>query len=77
MQNRTIKLSSINDVKKFVNATLDCPYEVDVSSGRYVVDAKSIMGLFSMDLTKPVDMTINSDADCSKFLDQIKEFVVE
>jgi hypothetical protein len=77
MQTRKIKLSSIEDVKQFVNATLDCPYEVDVSSGRYIVDAKSIMGLFSMDLTKPVEMSINTDADCSKFLDRIKEFTVE
>jgi hypothetical protein len=77
MQTRKIKLSSIEDVKQFVNATLDCPYEVDVISGRYIVDAKSIMGLFSMDLTKPVEMSINTDADCSKFLDKIKEFTVE
>jgi phosphotransferase system HPr-like phosphotransfer protein len=77
MQTKNIKLSSIDDVKKFVNATLDCPYEVDISSGRYVVDAKSIMGLFSMDLTKPVEMTINSDADVSKFLDKIKEFILD
>jgi phosphotransferase system HPr-like phosphotransfer protein len=77
MQTKQIKLSSIEDVKKFVNATLSCPYDVDVSSGRYVVDAKSIMGLFSMDLTKPVSMTINTDNTdaTAAFLAEIKEFI--
>ena len=46
-----VSLSSIEDVRQFVNAATCCPCEVDVLSGRYVIDAKSIMGLFSLDLS--------------------------
>ena len=49
-----VSLSSIEDVRQFVNAATCCPCEVDVLSGRYVIDAKSIMGLFSLDLSHPV-----------------------
>ena len=45
-----IRLSTINDVKDFVNAVTLCDYEVDLISGRYAIDAKSIMGIFSLDL---------------------------
>ena len=48
-----VSLSSIEDVRQFVNAATCCPCEVDVLSGRYVIDAKSIMGLFSLDLSHP------------------------
>ncbi|MEG1441373.1 MAG: HPr family phosphocarrier protein [Oscillospiraceae bacterium] len=54
MKKFTILLSSINDVKNFVNAVTKYEYEVDLISGRYVVDAKSIMGIFSLDLSKPI-----------------------
>ena len=54
MMEFNVSLSSIEDVRQFVNAASRCPCEVDVCSGRYVIDAKSIMGLFSLDLSKPV-----------------------
>ena len=49
-----IMLSSINDVKDFVNIVSRYDFDVDLTSGRYVVDAKSIMGIFSLDLSKPI-----------------------
>ena len=49
----SIRLSTINDVKDFVHIVNQCPYDIDLISGRYIVDAKSIMGIFSLDLTKP------------------------
>lgn len=59
-----VSLSSIEDVRQFVNAATCCPCEVDVLSGRYVIDAKSIMGLFSLDLSHPVKVEVHgSDAD--------------
>ena len=63
-----VSLSSIEDVRQFVNAATCCPCEVDVLSGRYVIDAKSIMGLFSLDLSHPVKVEVHgSDADRAAF----------
>lgn len=77
MKTYKIMLSSINDVKKFVTATSSLPCDVDVVSGRYVIDAKSIMGMFSIDLSKPVQVDIHgTESDISKFEALIKEFVV-
>ena len=73
MKEVNIILSSINDVKKFVNVVSKCDFDVDLTSERYVVDAKSIMGIFSLDLSKPIKVNIHSD-DCDEFLAEIKEF---
>lgn len=61
MQKFTVQLKSINDVKDFVRIVNDFPYDVDLASGRYIVDAKSIMGIFSLDLTQPIEVGIHSD----------------
>lgn len=55
-----IKLAAIDDVKNFVNIAARFNCEIDVVSGRYVVDAKSIMGLFSLDLSRPLLLKIDS-----------------
>ncbi len=70
-----ISLKSINDVKDFVNIVNKYDFDVDLSSGRYIVDAKSIMGIFSLDLSKPIRVEIQAD-DCGKFCDEIKRFIV-
>lgn len=70
-----IMLKSINDVKDFVNIVNRYDFDVDLTSGRYVVDAKSIMGIFSLDLSKPIRVEVHQD-DCGTFFDQIKNFVV-
>ena len=56
-----ISLDSIDKVKSFVNilAKFDCDF--DLISGRYIIDAKSIMGIFSLDLSKPIDLEIHAD----------------
>ncbi len=69
-------LHSINDVKNFVNAVNKYDFDVDLTSGRYVVDAKSIMGIFSLDLSKPIQVEIHCE-DCSVFMDEIKPFIIE
>lgn len=56
-----IRLSKIDDVRRFVGITSSSPVDVDLASGRYLVDAKSIMGIFSLDLTKPVNVQIHAD----------------
>ena len=57
MTTKNIRLFSINDVKEFVNAACNADFDIDLISGRYTVDAKSIMGIFSLDLSKPVSYT--------------------
>ena len=70
----TILLNTINDVKVFVNMVSKYDFDVDLISGRYAVDAKSIMGIFSLDLSKPIKVEIHSD-NCEKFLEEIKPYI--
>ena len=73
-----VSLSSIEDVRQFVNAATCCPCEVDVLSGRYVIDAKSIMGLFSLELSHPVKVEVHgSDADRAAFEQSVAAFEVK
>ena len=75
MKELSIRIDSINDVKKFVNIVSRYEYDVDIVSGRYAIDAKSIMGLFSIDLSKSVTMKIHSN-DCDDLLAEVKQFAV-
>ena len=76
MKTFNIKLNSINHVKTFVNAVNKYDFDVDLTSGRYVVDAKSIMGIFSLDLSKPIKVEVYSD-DTEEFTKEMQEFIVE
>lgn len=69
-------LSSINDVKDFVNIVSKYDFDVDLTSGRYVIDAKSIMGIFSLDLSKPIKIEIHSD-NCDSFVQDLDRFIVK
>jgi phosphotransferase system HPr-like phosphotransfer protein len=69
-------LKSINDVKDFVNIVNKYDFDVDLSSGRYIVDAKSIMGIFSLDLSKPIKVEIHSD-NPGNFINEIKSIIVD
>ncbi len=75
MTKAVIKLTSIEDVKEFVKKANTLDYDVDLSLGKYTVDAKSIMGIFSLDLSRDIELTIHSDK--SDFLDDIADFVVK
>ncbi len=76
MKEFTILLNAINDVKFFVNAVSKYDFDVDLVSGRYAVDAKSIMGIFSLDLSKEIKLVIHSD-DAEEFIKEIKPFIVK
>ena len=56
MTKTTVSLQAINDVKDFVNIVMKYEFDIDLVSGRYAVDAKSIMGIFSLDLSKPIEL---------------------
>ncbi len=74
MKSVQIKLSEAEKVKHFVNIVTKYDFDVDLRSGRFVVDAKSILGLFSLDLSKPITVEAHSD-DCATFLEEIKAFM--
>ena len=74
MKTFNIKLNSINHVKTFVNAVNKYDFDVDLTSGRYVVDAKSIMGIFSLDLSKPITLEVHSD-DCDALVEELKPYI--
>ncbi|MDE6596844.1 MAG: HPr family phosphocarrier protein [Oscillospiraceae bacterium] len=76
MNKAKVMLGTINDVKNFVTVVTQCDYDVDLISGRYAVDAKSIMGIFSLDLSKPIELEAHTD-DASAFFAQIKQFIVD
>lgn len=71
-----MNLSSINDVKDFVNTVSRYDFDVDLISGRYIVDAKSIMGIFSLDLSKPIKVNVRTD-DAAEFMSQIDAFIIK
>lgn len=70
-----IKLSLAENVKTFVNIVNKYPYDVDLRAGRHVVDAKSILGIFSLDLSKPIAMEVYDDV-CDDLLEEIKPFII-
>ena len=74
MKKFNVLLGSINDVKNFVNIVTKYDFEIDMTSGRYVVDAKSIMGIFSLDLSKPIAVEVHSD-DCDTLLAELKPYI--
>lgn len=76
MKTFDLLLSSINDVKDFVNIVSKYDFDVDLTSGRYGVDAKSIMGIFSLDLSKPIKVEVHSD-DCDKFMEELDKFIIK
>ncbi len=76
MRTCNIMLNTINDVKAFVNTVSKYDFDVDLISGRYAIDAKSIMGIFSLDLSKPIRLEAHSE-DNEKFFDEIKPFIID
>ena len=76
MRTVLVNINSIEKVKSFVNTVSTYDAEFDLISGRFVIDAKSIMGIFSLDLSKPVTLNIYNDDD-NTILEQLKPFIVE
>ena len=74
MKSVNIKLYLAEDVKSFVNIVCRHPYDVDLRSGRHVMDAKSILGIFSLDLSKPISLDIYAD-ECDALLAELKPFL--
>jgi phosphotransferase system HPr-like phosphotransfer protein len=77
MKTVKISLNSIDKVKAFVNDVTKFDTDFDLVSGRYVIDAKSIMGIFSLDLSKVIDLNIHSESSLDQILEILKPYIVE
>ncbi len=77
MKTVKISLNSIDKVKAFVNDVTKFDSDFDLVSGRYVIDAKSIMGIFSLDLSKNIDLNIHSEESMDGILQILKPYIVE
>ncbi len=76
MQQTKIMLKSIQDIRSFVQEVILLDYEVDLKQGKYVIDGKSIMGIFSLDLLSPITLEAHTD-DASALFEKIKNFIVK
>ena len=76
MKSAMIRLSLVENVNKFVNIVARYPFEMDLRAGRHVVDAKSILGIFSLDLTRPITLEVYSD-ECDELLKEIEPFMAK
>lgn len=75
MKSMQISLQMASQVKNFVAIVQNVAYDVELRSERYIVDAKSLLGIFSLDLSKPVTVEIHSD-DCNDLLEELKQFAI-
>ncbi len=75
MKTIKVSLNSIDKVKTFVNDINRFDFDFDLVSGRYVIDAKSIMGIFSLDLMSPITLTAHAE-NCDKLLDSLKKYII-
>ena len=76
MKTVKISLNSIDAVKSFVNTVTKYDSDFDLVSGRYVIDAKSIMGIFSLDLSKPIDLNIHTEENLDDILEALKPYLL-
>ena len=76
MKTIQISLNSIDKVKAFVNDITKFDNDFDLVCGRYVIDAKSIMGIFSLDLSKPIDLSIHAEENLNEILEILKPYMI-
>lgn len=77
MKTVQISLNSIDKVKSFVNEITKYDNDFDLVSGRYVIDAKSIMGIFSLDLSKPINLNIHADSNLDDILAALDSYIIK
>ena len=76
MKTVRISLNSIDKVKSFVNDLTKFDVDFDLVSGRYVIDAKSIMGIFSLDLSKPIDLNIHAASNIDEIMSILSPYII-
>ena len=76
MKEFNVRIVTIEDVKKFVSTVMPYDFDIDLISGRYAIDAKSIMGIFSIDLSKELKLVAHTD-DTAELEEAISDFIVK
>lgn len=76
MQEAMIRLNTVQDIRVFVETVTMTDVEVDLCSQRYIVDGKSIMGIYSLDLLNPIKMIVHSD-DCPELMEKLSRFIIK
>lgn len=74
MEALTISLTQVSQVQQFVNTVNKYPFDVDMVSGRYTINAKSLLGIYSLDLNRPLQVLIYSN-DCEDLKAELREFM--
>ena len=77
MKTVQISLNSIGKEKSCVNAITQFDFDFDLISGRYVIDAKSIMGIFSLDLSKPIELAIHTETGLDEIMEVLKPYIID
>ncbi len=77
MKTVQFSLNSIDKVKAFVNEITKYDNDFDLVSGRYVIDAKSIMGIFSLDLSKPIDLNIHAEGELDDIMAALEPYIIK
>lgn len=79
MKSVEIRINTINDIRNFVDLASRCSFDVDLASARYTVNGKSIMGVASLDKSKPLSVLMHTDDDaqCAEFVAQLKPFMAD
>ena len=77
MKTVKISLNSIDKVKSFVNDITRFDNDFDLVSGRYVIDAKSIMGIFSLDLSKPIELNIHAENNMDEIMSILAPYIIQ
>ena len=75
MRKVQVKFSAINDIRAFVNTMCKYSADAELKSGNYTVNARSLMGIFALDLMRPIDLIVNGD-DSGKLLDKVSKYIV-
>ena len=76
MKTVTVLIDTVDKVKEFVNTITKFEADFDLVSGRYVIDAKSIMGIFSLDLSKRLELIIHTEEECDAVVDALSPFII-
>lgn len=82
MRTFTIKLNEIDKIKTFVSIVNECCFDIEIQSDKYIINAKSIMGIFSLNLSKPVTLVVHTEdvktiANIRKSLSDLKILICE
>ena len=76
MKSVNVSINTVEKIKSFVNDITKFEYDFELVSGRYVVNAKSIMGIFSLDITKPIALHINTEENTDRVIDALAAYMV-